>query len=85
MRARAESVEHTREEILAAAAALTEERASFAVGLADVAERSGVTIRTMLRHFGTREGLFDALAHHLRGLVAESARRPSATLPARRT
>lgn len=61
---------------MAAAAALTEERASFAVGLADVAERSGVTIRTVLRHFGTREGLFDALAHHLRELVAEERATP---------
>lgn len=82
MRARAESVEQTREEILAAALALSEERASFAVGLAAVAERSGVTIRTILRHFGTRDGLFHALAEHTRGLVAEERAAPVGDLDA---
>ena len=81
MRARAESVERTREDILAAARALTEERASFTVGLADVAALAGVTMRTILRHFGNREGLFDALSEHMRGLVEEERATPVGDLP----
>jgi AcrR family transcriptional regulator len=76
MRARAESVERTREEILSAAFALSEERTTFAIGLADVAERAGVTIRTILRHFGSRDGLFDALAGRAREVVAEERETP---------
>lgn len=66
MRARADRVERTREEILSAAVAETEDRASVTIGLADVAARSGVTVRTILRHFGTREALFDAVMERLR-------------------
>jgi AcrR family transcriptional regulator len=76
MRARAESVERTQEEILSAAFALSEERASFAIGLADVAERAGVTIRTILRHFGSRDGLFEAIAAQAREVVAEERETP---------
>lgn len=76
MRARAEGVERTREEIMAAAFSLTEERLSFMVGLADVADRAGVTIRTVLRHFGSREGLFEAVGEYARGLIAEERETP---------
>jgi AcrR family transcriptional regulator len=71
MRSRAESVERTRQEIVSAAFALCEERVTFMISLADVAERAGVTMRTILRHFGSRDGLFQAVGDYARGLVAE--------------
>jgi len=71
MRSRADSVERTRQEIVDAAFALCEERVTFMINLADVADRAGVTIRTILRHFGTRDGLFRAVGDYARGLVAE--------------
>ena len=59
MRARAESTTRTRERILDAVIALSEERLSVEIILADVAERAGVTVQTVLRHFRSRQGLFE--------------------------
>jgi AcrR family transcriptional regulator len=59
MRARAESTTGTRERILDAVIALSEERLSVEIVLADVAERAGVSVQTLLRHFGSRQGLFE--------------------------
>lgn len=59
MRARAESTIETRERILDAVIALSEERLSLEIVLADVAERAGVSVQTVLRHFGDRRGLFE--------------------------
>jgi len=59
MQARAESTTRTRERILDAVIALSEERLSLEIVLADVAARAGVTVQTVLRHFGSRQGLFD--------------------------
>src|SRR5262245_47229551 len=59
MRARAESTTRTRERILDAVIALSVERLSVEIVLADVAARGGVTVQTVLRHFGSRGGLFE--------------------------
>lgn len=59
MRARAESTTRTRERILDAVVDLSEERLSVEIVLADVAARAGVTVQTVLRHFGSRQGLFE--------------------------
>jgi AcrR family transcriptional regulator len=59
MRARAESTARTRERILDAVIALSEERLTVEIVLADVAERAGVSVQTVLRHFGSKEKLFD--------------------------
>jgi len=59
MKARAESANHTRERILDAVIALSEERLSLEIVLADVAERAGVSVQTILRQFGSRRGLFE--------------------------
>ncbi len=59
MRARAESAARTREEILDAVIALSRERLSLEIVLADVAERAGVSVQTVLRQFGSRQGLFE--------------------------
>ena len=72
MRARAESTIETRERILDAVIALSEERLSLEIVLADVAERSGVSVQTVLRHFGDRRGLFEqARARQVKQVRAE--------------
>ncbi|HEX5827984.1 MAG TPA: TetR/AcrR family transcriptional regulator [Candidatus Limnocylindrales bacterium] len=60
MTARAEAVAETRERIVAAAVALHLERLASEISLADVAGRAGVSVQTVLRHFGSREGLTTA-------------------------
>jgi AcrR family transcriptional regulator len=61
MRARADAVAQTRNRIIAAAMEEAEETHSLELTLDSVAQRDGVGVRTVLRHFGTRDGLFDAL------------------------
>jgi AcrR family transcriptional regulator len=60
MRARATSVDETRRRILVATRDLGLETMSLEIVLRDVAERAGVTVQTVLRHFGSRDGLFAA-------------------------
>lgn len=60
MTARARSVEETRTRILDATVALHTERLAGDIGLDDIAGRAGVSVQTVLRHFGTRDGLLDA-------------------------
>ena len=76
MRARADGVAQTREQILEAGMALFEEKASYAISLADVSERAGVTVRTVLRHFGSRDRLFDELLAFAREAVVEERATP---------
>jgi AcrR family transcriptional regulator len=72
MRARAESTIETRERILDSVVALSEEKLSLEIVLADVAERSGVSVQTVLRHFGDRRGLFEeARARQVKRVRAE--------------
>ena len=61
MTARAASTDETRANILRATFALSAEKLGAEIVLADVAQRSGVTVKTILRHFGSREALFDAV------------------------
>jgi len=61
MRARADAVAGTRARIVAAALALGEETRSVDLTLDAVAARAGVGVRTVLRHFGSRDGLLDAV------------------------
>lgn len=60
MRARASSVAETRRRILLAVQDLATESLDFDPTLDAVAARAGVSVQTLLRHFGNREGLFDA-------------------------
>lgn len=76
MRARAQSTAETRERILRAGMDLWGERLTLSIGLADVAERAQVTVRTVLRHFGSREGLFDAIAEFAREIVVAERQAP---------
>lgn len=64
MRARAEATAATREKILDAAEAVFDEHLIDEITLTAVAERAGVTVQTILRHFGTKEGLLVATLVH---------------------
>lgn len=65
-RARAAAVEETRRRIIAAARATLEEGSVGALSIPDVAKRAGVARSTVYVLFGSRAGLFAALAYHLR-------------------
>ena len=72
MTARARGVEETRTRVLDATVALHEERLAADISLADVAERAGVSVQTVLRHFGSRDGLVEAaLAHGVEAVEDE--------------
>jgi AcrR family transcriptional regulator len=64
-RRRAESAEATRQRILDALEARLRESPTEPVGLEEVATRAGVARTTVYLVFGSRAGLFDALATHL--------------------
>lgn len=60
MRDRAEAVAATRERIVRATIEAAMERRTLEVTLQEVADRAGVTVQTILRHVGSRDGLLDA-------------------------
>lgn len=64
MRARAESAKATRNRILDAVEACFDTMPYDEITLALIAERSGVTVQTILRRFGNRQGLFMASLIH---------------------
>jgi AcrR family transcriptional regulator len=80
--ARARAQERTRETLLQAA---TEEVAADGwtkASLESVAERAGVSKQTALRHFGSKEGLFDAVLRRTSSIVVkERAQAPVGDVP----
>ena len=62
MRARAEAAAETGRRILEATIELHSERFFDQVSLEDIAERAGVTVRTVIRRFGSKERLIKAAA-----------------------
>lgn len=60
MRARGEATAATHDAIIDSAIATFESQRSVAITLAAVAATAGVTVKTVLRHFGSREGLVEA-------------------------
>mgnify|MGYP006137272783 FL=1 len=60
MSARAEAAAGTARDILAATVALWRERPIDEITLADIAGRAGVSVRTVIRRFGSREGVIAA-------------------------
>lgn len=75
MAERADSVVETRRRILDAAVALLRERLRSDIRLEAVADRAGVGVQTVLRHFGSRTALLDAAIAGVRSHHA--AQRPS--------
>lgn len=69
MTARAASAARTAEAILAATMALFEDKPVADITLADIAARAGVTVQTVLRRFGDKDGVFDAAIEQFAGQV----------------
>lgn len=83
MRARADSVEDTRRRILFAVRDLGMETMTLEIVLADVADRAGVSVRTVLRHFGSRDGLFEATLEFVgEQLLRDRGTPPTGDVPA---
>jgi AcrR family transcriptional regulator len=76
MTARAEAVERTRLRILDATITLAESRLVSQISLDDIATEAGVSVQTLLRHFGNRAGLVDAARQHALAVVGEERRTP---------
>lgn len=76
MTARARSVEQTRTRILDATVALHLERLAAEISLGHIADRAGVSVQTVLRHFGTRDDLVEAALDHARTTTVEERRTP---------
>ena len=76
MTTRARAVEETRTRIMDACIALHGERLVTDIGLDDIAGRAGVTVQTLLRHFGSRAGLLDAVSERAETVVVEERRTP---------
>jgi AcrR family transcriptional regulator len=70
--ARAEATERTRRAILDAAQALFRDEELYDLPLDRIAARAGVSTRTLLRHFGSREGLFEAALADAEATMAAS-------------
>ncbi|SCF21439.1 regulatory protein, tetR family [Micromonospora viridifaciens] len=80
--ARAAAAAQTRQRILDATAALVRQQASVEIHLNDVADSAGVSVQTVLRHFGSRDGLFEAAAAHVVQQAAAERRSPVGDLEA---
>ncbi|HEX6205786.1 MAG TPA: TetR/AcrR family transcriptional regulator [Solirubrobacterales bacterium] len=70
MQARARSTEATREAILEAVEVAFEELLYDEMTLAAIAERAGVSVQTVLRHFASKESLFLASFLHVGSKMA---------------
>lgn len=76
MTARAEAAAATAERILDATIELFWERPTDQIALADVAERAGVTVQTVIRRFGGKEALLAATAERQFARTADERRVP---------
>jgi len=77
MSARAEAKLATRERILEAAGSLLWQIVNERSSLEDVAKGAGTTVQTILRHFGSKEALLEAVAQR----ASETVRRERAEAP----
>jgi AcrR family transcriptional regulator len=82
MRSRADAVTGTRRRILQAAFELSGEKLSLEIVLADVAQRAGVSVQTILRHFGSREALFEATTTFAQAQIVAERAAPAGDVPA---
>jgi AcrR family transcriptional regulator len=80
--ARAQAQERTRETLLQAATEEVERDGWKQASLESVAERAGVTKQTALRHFGSKQGLLDAVLGRTSSIVVkERAQAPIGDIP----
>lgn len=71
MTARAEATGRTRDRLLEAAREGFADRRYDDVTLAEIASAAGVTVQTLLNHFGSKEGLMRAAAERFAGEIAD--------------
>ncbi|MEW5848806.1 MAG: helix-turn-helix domain-containing protein [Myxococcota bacterium] len=76
MVARAEAAERTTEKIFSAALELFRDRPFSEVTVQAITDRAGVSLQTVLRKFGSKEGLFEAVGQEMLRTVMTS-RRPA--------
>lgn len=76
MTTRAEAAKRTGLRILNAVVELTSTKLVSDISLEDVASAAGVSVQTVLRHFGSRSELLDAAREHGRTVIAEERRVP---------
>ena len=77
MRARAEAAERTARNILTATVDLWREHALDDVTLQMIAERAGVTVQTVIRRFGSKDGVIDTcIRSDAAAIVAHRAQAP---------
>jgi len=81
MAARAQAAQATATRILDATFTIAMERATIDAPLADIAERAGVSVQTVLRHFGSRDGLIDAALRYATSQVVQERRAPVGDVP----
>jgi AcrR family transcriptional regulator len=77
MRARAEAAQATAERILDAALEAFGSSAFSEVTLQEIADRAGVTVQTIIRRFGSKDGLFDEVADRERSRVQDRREVPA--------
>jgi len=77
LKARGAAKQATHQRILQAGADLWWEKMTPEITLDDVAQRSGVSAQTILRHFGTRERLFAAVEDFLQQQIIAERQAPS--------
>lgn len=78
--ARAEATERTKQAIVAATQALFREEELAELPLDRIAARAGVSTRTVLRHFGSKEGLMEAAMNDAEAQVRASREAPPGDL-----
>ena len=76
MTTRARATEQTRTRILDATADLAGERLVSDISLELVAQRAEVSVQTVLRHFGSRAGVFEQAQRYAESRIAEERRSP---------
>jgi AcrR family transcriptional regulator len=81
MTARAQAAEDTRLRIVRSAFELQAERLTTEISLEDVAARAGVSVQTVLRHFGSKAALFEESLRLVNAQIAEERRAPAGDVP----
>ncbi len=76
MTGRARAAEQTRSRILDATADLAGERLVADISLELVAQRAEVSVQTVLRHFGSRAGLFEEAQRYAESRIVDERRAP---------
>ncbi|GIF49888.1 TetR family transcriptional regulator [Asanoa ferruginea] len=77
MRARSDAKAATRQRILRSVLELSEEKMTIEITLDEVAARAGTSVQTVLRHFGSRDGLLDEAVAAASAEVVEERRAPA--------